>query len=83
MHHAFLYISLPVFARLRRENAQFRFLWSTQKNDEILFLFLDLDWSLGIQLQQGLPNLVPRAFPLKNGFFKGKALGTRLGFAYI
>ena len=33
-----------------------------------------------------IPNLVPRAFPLKNGlggkkappFFKGKALGTRL-----
>ena len=29
-------------------------------------------------------NLVPRAFPLKNGwphpFFKGKALGTRLDF---
>ena len=24
-------------------------------------------------------NLVPRAFPLKNGSFKGKALGTRLG----
>ena len=23
-------------------------------------------------------NLVPRAFLLKNGFFKGKALGTRL-----
>ena len=23
-------------------------------------------------------NLVPRAFPLKNPFFKGKALGTRL-----
>ena len=35
------------------------------------------------------PNLVPRAFPLKNGwapqaphpFFKGKALGTRLRYA--
>ena len=27
-----------------------------------------------------LYNLVPRAFPLKTHFFKGKALGTRLGF---
>ena len=29
VHHAFLYISLPVFGRLRREKAQFRVLWST------------------------------------------------------
>ena len=29
VHHASLYISLPVFARLRRENAQFRVLWRT------------------------------------------------------
>ena len=29
VHHAFLYISSPVFARLRRENAQFRFLRRT------------------------------------------------------
>ena len=29
VHHAFLYISLPVFARLRRENAWFHVLWST------------------------------------------------------
>ena len=44
MHHIFLYISLPVFARLRRENAYFRVLWSTEtSNGEILFLFLHLD----------------------------------------
>ena len=29
VYHAGLYISLPVFARLRRENASFRVLWST------------------------------------------------------
>ena len=29
VHHAFLYTFLPVFARLRRENAQFRVLWRT------------------------------------------------------
>ena len=39
MHHACLYISLPVFARLRRE---LRVLWSTLKNDEIFSLFLNL-----------------------------------------
>ena len=29
VHHAFLYISLPVFAQPRREIAYFRVLWST------------------------------------------------------
>ena len=46
---------------------------------------LHLEPGVGTNLNVPLDrvNLVPRAFPLKNGwghpFFKGKALGTRLG----
>ena len=44
VHHAFLYISLPVFARLRPESAWFHVLWSTwTSNNEILLLSLNLD----------------------------------------
>ena len=43
-NHGFLYISLPVFARPRRENAWFHVLWSTwTSNNEILPLSLNLD----------------------------------------
>ena len=44
VRHAFLYISLPVFAQIRRESAWFHVLWSTwTSNNEILPLSLNLD----------------------------------------
>ena len=40
-HHAFLYISLPLAGRQRRENAYFHVLWRMQTNhDEFFFLSL-------------------------------------------
>ena len=40
----FFYISLPVFAQIRRENVWFHVLWSTwTSNNEILLLSLNLD----------------------------------------
>ena len=44
VRHAFLYISLPVFAQIRRESACFHVIWSTwTSNNEILPLSLNLD----------------------------------------
>ena len=41
VHHAFLYISLPLAGRQRRENAYFHVLWRMQTNhDEFFFLSL-------------------------------------------
>ena len=57
VYHAFLYISLSVFARLRRENAyNFAFYGvREQATTKFRFSFYTWIWSLRIQLQEGSP----------------------------
>ena len=57
VYHAFLYISLSVFARLRRENAYNFAFYGVRKQatTKFRFSFYTWIWSLGIQLQEGSP----------------------------
>ena len=57
-HHAFLYISLPVFARLRRENACTNFAFyggRKQAKTKFYFSFCTWIWSQIIQFPEGSP----------------------------
>ena len=54
VHHAFLYISRPVVARLQRETA-LRFVEDGNKDNNFLFFSRTLLWSFRIQLQKELP----------------------------
>ena len=51
VRHPFLYISLPVFARLRRESAQLRV-----GGRKFYFSFCTWIWSQEIQHQEGSPS---------------------------
>ena len=58
MHHAFLYISLPFFARLRRENAYFRVFMENVNKEQRNFISLsELEYGplSEIQIQEGSP----------------------------
>ena len=60
VHHVRLYISLPVFARLRREKSKYlsNFAFNgvrKQGTTKCYFSFLNWIWSLGIQLLEGSP----------------------------
>ena len=58
MHHAFLYISLPFFPRLRRENAYFRVFYGERKQVTTNFISLsELEYGplSKIQIQEGSP----------------------------
>ena len=57
MPHTFFYISLPFLHDCDLKMPNFAFLGEVNvtSNDEILFLFWNLDMSIGIQLQLGSP----------------------------